>query len=77
MKKPSLKLVFIIFLLNFQNLYGAEVWSNLPPQSKVFFAIGGDQQFVYEKGKVTKPASLAKLLTGLLPVQTPDWQVSV
>ncbi len=63
MKKPSLKLVFIIFLLNFQNLYGAEVWSNLPPQSKVFFAIGGDQQFVYEKGKVTKPASLAKLLT--------------
>jgi PBP4 family serine-type D-alanyl-D-alanine carboxypeptidase len=61
--KPSLKVIVLILLLSFQNLYGAEVWSNLPSQSKVFFAIGGAQSSVFEKGKISKPASLAKLFT--------------
>ncbi len=61
--KPSFNVFLLITLLSFQNLYAAEVWSTLPSQSKVFFAIGGDRPLVYEKGKISKPASLAKLFT--------------
>ncbi len=61
--KPSFTEVLLFVLLSFQNLYGAEVWSTLPSQSKVFFAIGGDQPLVYENGNISKPASLAKLFT--------------